>query len=189
MAQWCTLAIYVDALYKSRDLTTTYFLRIISLILLLCPFISKVTKFRFWRHFSIALYIGFCALLIHFFDRMTPSPWKNLKQPQNFGQNCQKVWNFALRAFSDKLRAFSPSRLNFKGRIKVNTDSETLKDSNMCSHSKFYWYKYFNLVKNWRETGSIEIAPGKPLLKAWKHFISLTILAHELGRQLHVYWN
>ena len=79
----------------------TYFLRIISLILLLCPFISKVSKFRLWRHFSIALYIGFYALTIHFLDWMTPSPWQILKQPQNFGQNCQKVWNFALGAFSD----------------------------------------------------------------------------------------
>ena len=117
----------------------SYFLRIKSLILLLCSFISKVTKFRFWRHFSIVLCMSFCALVIHFLDWMTPSLWKILKQPQNFGQNCQKVWNFALRAFSDYLRALSSSRLNFKGRMKVNTDFETLKDSNVCSHSKFYW--------------------------------------------------
>ena len=31
-----------------------------------------------------------------------------------------------------------PSKLIFWDRIKVDTDSETLKDSNMCSHSKFF---------------------------------------------------
>ena len=63
-------------------------------------------------------------------------------------------WNLTKcpKSCSEMLREqIKPSKLIFWDRIKVDTDSETLKDSNMCSRSKFFGLNDFFLVKNWRE--------------------------------------
>ena len=49
------------------------------------------------------------------------------------------------------------SRLNFQDRIKVDTDSESLKDSNMCSQVKIYSKSASLWVKNAVEVDMIKI--------------------------------
>ena len=51
-------------------------------------------------------------------------------------KNGKKTQLFALRVFSESWEQIRSSRLNFQDRIKVDTDSESLKDSNMCSQVK-----------------------------------------------------
>ena len=48
-------------------------------------------------------------------------------------------------------------KLNFQDRIKVDTDSESLKDSNMCSKVKIYSKSVSLWVKNAVEVDMIKI--------------------------------
>ena len=64
-------------------------------------------------------------------------PWNLTKYPKSCSQMLREQ--------------IKPSKLIFWDRIKVDTDSETLTDSNMCSRSKFFGLNDFFLVKNWRE--------------------------------------
>ena len=64
-------------------------------------------------------------------------PWNLTKYPKSCSQMLREQ--------------IKPSKLIFWDRIKVDTDSETLKDSNMCSRSKFFGLNAFFLVKIWRE--------------------------------------
>ena len=50
----------------------------------------------------------------------------------------QKSQFCAQRAFLKSSEQIRSSRLNFQDRTKVDTDSESLKDSDMCSHSNFF---------------------------------------------------
>ena len=47
-----------------------------------------------------------------------------------------KIRLFALRAFSESWEQIRSSRLSFQDRIKVDADSESLKDSDMSSQAK-----------------------------------------------------
>ena len=49
------------------------------------------------------------------------------------------------------------SRLNFQDRIEVDTDSESLKDSNMCSQIKIYSKSVSLWVKNAVEVDMMKI--------------------------------
>ena len=69
-------------------------------------------------------------------------------------------WNLTKypKSCSQMLRGqIKPSKLIFWDRTKVDTDSETLKDSNMCSRSKFFGLNDFFLVKNWKEADLLKI--------------------------------
>ena len=69
-------------------------------------------------------------------------------------------WNLTKypKSCSQMLRGqIKPSKLIFWDRTKVDTDSETLKDSNMCSCSKLFGLNDYFLVKNWREADLLKI--------------------------------
>ena len=70
-------------------------------------------------------------------------PWNLTKYPKSCSQMLREQ--------------IKPSKLIFWDRIKVDTDSETLKDSNMCSRSKFFGLNAFFLVKNWKEADLLKI--------------------------------
>ena len=70
-------------------------------------------------------------------------PWNLTKYPKSCSQMLREQ--------------IKPSKLIFWDRIKVDTDSETLKDSNMCSRSKFFGLNDFFLVKNWKEADLLKI--------------------------------
>ena len=76
------------------------------------------------------------------------------------------------------------SRLNFQDRIKVDTDSESLKDSNMCSHSKIYSKGAYLWVKNEVEVDMIKIesklrAHWEQICKNYAIFKKLLWLSHK----------
>ena len=70
-------------------------------------------------------------------------PWNLTKYPKSCSQMLREQ--------------IKPSKLIFWDRIKVDTDYESLTDSNMCSRSKFFGLNDFFLVKNWKEADLLKI--------------------------------